>query len=92
MTFEGQTFESFNDAKNAIVGEESDYRWYNRLTGRQIRSPNKYKDVILYSYNHRMGYKGMSRIQKTSKGVLVILEVFDQSGYETFNNLWYAVT
>ena len=92
MTFEGETFKSFESAKNVIIGEEDNYQWYNRLSGRPIQNPKKYKDVVLYSYNNRMGYKGMTRMEKTPRGVTVTQEAFDQEGYSTFDDLWYSVT
>jgi hypothetical protein len=93
MTFENDTFETYKDARQHMLGSEDTYRYYNPKTGRPIKKLMNYTEVILYSENYRMGYKGMAWLKKVSKGqVIVRKELFDQNGddFRTFNEMWEA--
>jgi len=90
MTFEGKTFCSLQEAREAMLGTADSFKYYNPKTGRPIKTKNakNYKEIVLYSYNDHFGYKGMVLIKQVSNGRQVTREVFDQSGESTFNDLW----
>lgn len=91
MTFENETYKSFKDARQHIIGEGDSFQYYNPKTGRPIKKLLNYNSVILYSYNDRMGYKGMVLLKKTPQGVTVVRELFDQEGYSTFNDMFEII-
>ena len=88
MTFEGEIFTSFKAARQHILGDGDRFEYYNPKTGRPIKKLKDYKEVVLYSHNDHLGYKGMMLLKRVPDGVLVAKELFDQEGYMTFNDLW----
>lgn len=92
MTFENDTFESFMDARQNILGSGDNHRYYNPETGRPIKKLINYSNVVLYGENERMGYKSLTWLKKIKKGeVIVRKELFDQNGeFREFNDLWEA--
>lgn len=92
MTFEKDTFLSFKDARQHMLGSGDDYRYYNPETGRPIKKLMNYSEVVLYSENDHLGYKGMAWLKKVARGeVIVRKELFDQNGeFKTFNEMWEA--
>lgn len=90
MTFEGEIFSSLQSLRESVLGSEDNYKYYNPKSGRPIMTKNAktYKDVVLYSYNNRLGYKGLMLIKQVPGGRMVSREVFDQSGDSSFNDLW----
>lgn len=88
MTFEGEIFPSFGAAREHMLGSGDSYQYYNPKTGRPIKQISHYTKVVLYSYNDHFGYKGMVMLEKTTKGIVVTRELFDQSGESSFNDMW----
>ncbi len=90
MTFEGEVFPTLQSARVHILGAGDNYKYYNPKSGRPIKTSNAkdYNDVVLYSYNNRLGYKGMVMLKKVPTGRMITREVFDQHGDSLFNDLW----
>jgi len=84
----GEVFESFDDARDSIVGEEDSITFFNPHTRRPLKNYNDYDTVMLYSKNTRLGYHGIALLCKTDKGVEVAYDVFDQNGEMTLKELW----
>ena len=88
-----QTFTSFKDARQNMLGSGDNFRYYNPKTGRPIKKLSKYLEVVLYGENERMGYKSLTWLKKNpiTKEVFVRKELFDQNGdIKSFNELWEA--
>ena len=84
----GVPFESFDDARDNIVGKEDHVTFFNPNTRRPIKNYNDYDTVMMYSENTRLGYHGITLITKTDKGVEVAYYVFDQNHEVTLKELW----
>lgn len=92
MTFENDTFESYKDARRAIIGTGDTYRYYNPRTGRPVKMLMNYPEIVLYSENDHLGYKGMVFLKKVRKGeVIALREIFDQNGENKFNDMWESL-
>jgi len=92
MTFENDTFESFKDARQHMLGDGDSYRYYNPKTGRPIKKLYNYPEVVLFSENDHFGYKGLVLLKKVKKGEVVARrELFDQNGDMSFNDMWESL-
>lgn len=88
MTFEGEVFKTYREAREHMLGSEDDFEYYNPKSGRPVKKVKDYDKLVLYSHNDRIGYKGMALLHRTPNGVIVEKEIFDQEGYTSFNDLW----
>jgi len=83
-------YDSYDDARDSIVGVNDDVAFFNPATGRPLKNYNKYDEVMMYSENTRLGYHGIAHLVKKDKGVEVVYEIFDQSGELTFKEMLEA--
>ena len=86
-----EIYESYDDAREQITGEEDDVTFYNPGTGRPLKKYNNYNEVLMYSKNTRLGYHGIAHLVKTKEGVALAYEIFDQAGELTFNEMMESI-
>ena len=75
--------------KNTL-GSEDRYKFYNPLTGRQIKKISDKSKIVIYGCNERLGYQSMVLFEQIPNNpeLTILNEVFDQQENIKFNDLW----